>query len=58
MIIQNKEKKNAGNDGIQHEDTLFRYRDSYVVVINIEYPVYRDIMQEHPMILTKPESIA
>ena len=58
MIIQNKEKENAGNDCIQHEDTLFRYRNSYVVVVDIEYPVYRDIMQEHPMVFTKSESIA
>ena len=58
MIVQNKEKENAGKDGIQHEDTLFRYRYSYIVIINIEYPVCRYIMQEHPVILTKPESIA
>ena len=58
MVIQNKEKKNAGNDGIQHEDTFFRYRDSYVVIVDIEYPIYRDIMQEHPVIFTEPESIA
>lgn len=58
MIIQNKEKENAGNDDIQHEDTLFRYRYSYVVVVDIEYPVYRDIVQKHPMIFTESESIA
>ena len=57
MLVDTNEEEYAGDYQNQHKKAFVADRQSYIVVIDIQCPVYSDIMQRQPVITAELQCI-